>query len=73
MTLRKELLAVSRACGHSHPSLVKIEQLEILDQHYAATPLSRIFETCEFPEWGLPGENDRQEIQTLMAKPKAAA
>jgi len=35
MTLRKELLAVSRACGHSPPSLVKIEQLEILDQHYA--------------------------------------
>jgi glutamate synthase domain-containing protein 2 len=73
ITLRKELLAVSRACGHSHPSLVKIEQLEILDQHYAATPLSRIFETCEFPEWGLPGEKDRQEIQTLMEKPKAAA
>ena len=71
MTLRKELLAVSRACGHSHPSLVKIEQLEILDQHYAATPLSRIFETCEFPEWGLPGEKDRQDIQTLMAQPTA--
>jgi len=73
MTLRKELLAVSRACGHSHPALVTIDQLEFLDQRFTSTPLSSIFNTGEFPECGLPNARDRSEIQTIMSRKKAAA
>ena len=36
MTLRKELLALSRACGVDHPSLVTPHQVEILDGRFGA-------------------------------------
>lgn len=73
VTLRKELLSVARACGHAHPSLVPIEQLEFLDQRYLSTPLGQVFETVDYPDWGLPGMRDRHEIQQIMASSKAAA
>ncbi len=73
VTLRKELLAVSRACGHLHPSLVTIDQLEILDEQYSATPLSRIFKTTDLNQWGLPSEHDRDAIHEIMTTGRAAA
>lgn len=73
VTLRKELLSVARACGHRHPSLVLIDQLEFLDQRYVSTPLARVFETLEYPDWGLPGLRDRQEIDEIMTLRRAAA
>ena len=36
VTLRKELLALSRACGVAHPSLVTPHQIEILDGRFGA-------------------------------------
>jgi glutamate synthase (ferredoxin) len=36
VTLRKELLALSRACGVSHPSMVAPHQIEILDDRFGA-------------------------------------
>ena len=36
LTLRKELLALSRACGVPHPSLVTADQLELLDGRFGA-------------------------------------
>jgi len=36
VTLRKELLALSRACGVPHPSLVTPHQIEILDGRFGA-------------------------------------
>ena len=36
VTLRKELLALSRACGVTHPSMVTAGQLEILDDRFRA-------------------------------------
>jgi glutamate synthase domain-containing protein 2 len=36
VTLRKELLALSRACGVSHPSMVTPYQIEILDGRFGA-------------------------------------
>lgn len=73
MTLRKELLSVSRACGHPHPGLVTIDQLEMVDQQFTSTPLSEIFGTQEFTDWGLPGPIDRTGILEIMAQRTAAA
>jgi glutamate synthase (ferredoxin) len=36
VTLRKELLALARACGVTHPSLVTASQIEILDDRFDA-------------------------------------
>jgi glutamate synthase (ferredoxin) len=36
VTLRKELLALSRACGVNHPALVTANQIEILDNRFGA-------------------------------------
>lgn len=42
-TLRKELLALSRACGVDHPSLVSPTQLEILDDGFHAHTVADLF------------------------------
>ena len=63
-TLRKELLQMSRACGHSHPALVTTEQFEIVDDRFDSVRLGECFGYGD--GWGLPSESDQQMIQTLM-------
>ena len=43
VTLRKELLALSRACGVTHPALVPANQLEMLDDRFGAKPVADVF------------------------------
>ncbi len=43
MTLRKELLQLSRACGVSHPSLVSTDDLEIVDEHFQSRSVTECF------------------------------
>jgi glutamate synthase domain-containing protein 2 len=43
VTLRKELLALSRACGVVHPALVSPDQLELLDGRFNATTVGDLF------------------------------
>ena len=63
ITLRRELLALARACGAAHPALVEPDQLELLDGDRASTVVQR---------YGLrPGVTrltaaDRVEIEHLM-------
>ena len=66
MTLRKELISVSRACGQPHPSLVSVDQLEILQEKYSSTQLSEIFGTRHHADWGLPPADQEAEIRRLM-------
>ena len=66
VTLRRELLSVTRACGHPHPALLTLDHMEILDQQFSSTPLSEVFETQDYSDWGLPGAADRDEIQNIM-------
>lgn len=66
VTLRKELLWLSRACGRAHPGLVTGEQLEILDDRYRSTPIWEVFNYER--DWGLPGESDRVEICRVMSE-----
>lgn len=43
VTLRKELLALSRACGVTHPALVPASQLEMLDDRFGAKTVADVF------------------------------
>jgi len=43
ITLRKELLALSRACGVTHPSAVTASQIEILDDRFGARSVAEVF------------------------------
>ncbi len=65
VTLRHELLRLSRACGVSHPALVGGEHLEILDGRFGATPVLQVFGYDS--GWGEPSVADREAIGELMA------
>ena len=43
VSLRKELLAVSRACGVPHPGLVRPDQLELLDDRFGSRTVADVF------------------------------
>ncbi len=52
VTLRKELVRLSRACGVAHPALVSLDHIEILNDRYASQPAAEVF--GYEPGWGLP-------------------
>jgi glutamate synthase domain-containing protein 2 len=64
LTLRKEMLQLSRACGVCHPALVTGDHLEILDARFGSQSLHDIFHYEE--GWALPSEEDRLEIHRIM-------
>ncbi len=43
VSLRKELLQLSRACGVSHPAIVSTDDLEILDEHFQSRSVTQCF------------------------------
>jgi len=43
VTLRKEILQLSHACGCAHPSLVSLESFDILDPGLVARPARQVF------------------------------
>jgi len=62
VTLRKELSALSNACGHAHPALVPLDQLDITISG-TQTKSARLTYGYE-PGWGLP---PAAEIETPAA------
>ncbi len=64
IAMRKELTALSHACGVLHPSLVTADQLELLDGRFGTGTVSELFGYGS--EFGLPGAADRAEIIRLM-------
>jgi len=64
VTLRKELLWLSRACGVEHPGLVTGDHIEILDDRFGSRGMYDVF--GYEPGWGLPGDSDCEEICRLM-------
>jgi glutamate synthase (ferredoxin) len=71
LTLRKELLQLSRACGAPHPALVKKRSLELLDGNFNGVSVPRMFSYRE--DWGFPSAADQAEIARIMAAIQAAA
>jgi len=54
--LRQELLQLSRACGVTHPALVTLDHIEILDDHLGSRSGANVFDYE--PGWGRPGSAD---------------
>lgn len=63
-TLRKEMLALSNACGQPHPALVELDRFEILDANYVSTPAREVF--GYEPGWGCVTDAVRQDVQGLV-------
>jgi glutamate synthase domain-containing protein 2 len=63
-TLRKDLLALSNACGVEHPALLTPGHVEIVDDRFGARTLPEVFGYQ--PGWGLPCEEERREIAAIM-------
>jgi glutamate synthase domain-containing protein 2 len=64
ITLRKELLQLSRACGVCHPALVDGDHLEVLDGQFGAKTVRSLFHYEE--AWALPSSEDSREIERIM-------
>ncbi len=64
ITLRKELMRLSRACGVDHPALLTADHMEILDGSFGGRPLRDVF--GYEPGWELPSEADRRAISKIM-------
>jgi hypothetical protein len=65
-SLRRDLLKVSEACGVSHPSLIGVDDLDILNGQESATPLRAIY-GYRFA-WDKPAQSNEYDIDKIMAK-----
>ncbi len=65
ITLRKDVLALSRACGVPHPALITADQLELLDDRFGARTLADLFGYGR--GFGLPSPTDCDDVRRLMA------
>jgi glutamate synthase domain-containing protein 2 len=64
ITLRKEILQLSRACGVCHPALVDGDDLEVLDGQFGAKTVRELFHYQN--DWALPSRIDALEIEHIM-------
>jgi len=64
ITLRKEILQLTRATGVAHPGLLSGDMVEILDGRFGSQTLTELFGYRQ--GWGFPSEADRREIEQVM-------
>lgn len=64
ITLRKEILALCRACGVEHPAWISCEHLEFVDDRFGSRSVSDVFGYR--PYNGLPAAADREQIAQIM-------
>ena len=67
VSLRKELLMLSRACGVPHPSLITADQLDIVDDRLSTKSVREHFSYGE--GWGIPSSEDQKAIRDIMESP----
>jgi glutamate synthase domain-containing protein 2 len=65
ITLRKDVLTLSRACGAPHPALITADQLELLDGRFGATTVADLFGYGR--GFGVPSATDCDEVRRLMS------
>jgi glutamate synthase (ferredoxin) len=65
VTLRKEILQLSRACGVAHPSLMTADQCEIIDEKFGSLTAREVFQLADSLEYGLPSDEQRKTILEL--------
>ena len=66
LTMRKELLALSRACGVPHPALITADHLELVDDRFGSNTVAGLFGYGR--GFGLPSEVDVAEVTALMQR-----
>ena len=64
MTLRKEILLLSYACGHPHPAFVTADQLDIVDDRLRTRSVREHF--GYEVGWGCPSADQLAEVRALM-------
>jgi glutamate synthase domain-containing protein 2 len=64
ITLRKELIRLSHACGVDHPGLLTADHMEILDGHFGSRPLGEVFGYK--PGWEIPSPEDAAAVRQAM-------
>jgi glutamate synthase domain-containing protein 2 len=65
VTLRKDVLSLSRACGVPHPALITADHLELLDDHFGARTVAEHFGYGR--GFGVPSSVDIEQIRRLMS------
>lgn len=65
VTLRKELLMLSRTCGVAHPGLITNQHVEILDGRFSSNSIAELFGYAD--GYGLPSRADQSAIAQEMA------
>ncbi len=61
--MRRDLLKVAEACGVPHPSMISIDDIEIMDGESRATPIGELYGYR--PGWGLPSASDLAGLLTV--------
>ena len=69
ITLRKDVLALSRACGVPHPALITADHLELLDNRFGSQTVAELFGYGR--GFGLPSPTDCEEVRRLMSVDRA--
>jgi glutamate synthase domain-containing protein 2 len=64
ITLRKELLVLSHACGVAHPSLISADHLELVDGRYGSKTVAAVFGYSTGV--GMPSATDAENAARLM-------
>lgn len=64
VTLRKELIRLSRACGVDHPGLLSADHMEILDGAFGSRPLREVFGYRA--GWEIPSDVDVAQVRAVM-------
>jgi hypothetical protein len=70
VALRGEIYSLSRACGVAHPSLVRPEHLEVLDERFSATSVRDLFDYRD--EWVRPEADDIERLLEEMGEEPGA-
>ena len=67
VTLRKEILSVSRACGFEHPANFTTRSIEILDERFGSQTLAEVF-GISADGWGVPRPDSIEGACMAMRK-----
>ena len=66
VSMRKELIQLSRACGVAHPSQVCGDHLEVIDDHFGTRSVKEIFGYK--PAWGVPCPEEQPKKGTSVSQ-----
>jgi glutamate synthase domain-containing protein 2 len=64
VTLRKELLQLSHACGVRHPAMVSGEHLEILDGQFGSRTVREVFDYDL--GWAVPSRRAERDLEHVL-------